>query len=277
MSNNQYEQDYKFLVNRVIRKGESRPSRVGRTLSIFGAAMTIRSLEHGFFPILTSRKMYPKPVLGELAAFLCGADLITTFKGFGCNYWDDNAAAWHENKDVSPSDLTVGRIYGVQWRDWNRQHDQIYALIRGIKKDPFSRRHILTTWNPSELPQMCLPPCHLMAQFNVRQDARLDCIVTMRSVDLCLGLPSDVVLYAALLILVSAQTSLLPGKLIFMLGDAHVYENHVDSWIDQNDAPLFDLPTWSLATNASVNNFEPDMLTLSNYKHGPKISYELNT
>lgn len=273
----QYEQDYKSLVNRVISTGEERPSRVGPTLSVFGAALKIRELRKGLFPILTARKMHLKPILGELAAFLCGVKDLATFKDFGCNYWDDNAAAWVGNLGLTPDKFMVGRIYGVQWRDWNTQLDQVEALIRGLKEDPYSRRHILTTWNPSELKSMCLPPCHLLAQFYVTNNFHLDCIVTMRSVDLCLGLPSDVVMYAALLILVAQQVGLMPGDLTFMLGDTHVYLNHVDSWIDQDAAPLQELPAWRIAEHATVDNFHPDMFTLPNYNHGPKIKYELNT
>lgn len=273
--NSQYEQDYKFLVNRVIMTGEGRSSRVGPTLSVFGAALKIRDLRKGLFPILTTRKMYLKPILGELAAFLAGAKDLATFKDFGCNYWDDNAAAWRGNLGLTPDKFMVGRIYGVQWRDWNGQRDQVEALIRGLKKDPFSRRHILTTWNPSELQQMCLPPCHLLAQFYVTNDFHLDCIVTMRSVDLCLGLPSDVVIYAALLILVAQQVRLSPGNLTFMLGDTHVYLNHVDTWIDQDAEQLHELPRWHLVEHATVDNFTPDMFALSDYQQGPKLKYEL--
>lgn len=275
--NSQYEQDYKFLVNRVIMIGEERQSRVGPTLSVFGTVLKIRDLNKGLFPILTSRKMYLKPILGELAAFLAGAEDLATFKDFGCNYWDDNAAAWIQNTDVDPKDYKVGRIYGVQWRRWDHGYDQVEALIRGLKEDPYSRRHILTTWNPSELLQMCLPPCHLLAQFYVTNDFHLDCIVTMRSVDLCLGLPSDVVMYAALLILVAQQVRLSPGNLTFMLGDTHVYRNHVDTWIAQDAEQLHELPWWHLVEHATMDNFTPDMFALSDYQQGPKLKYELNT
>lgn len=278
--NNKFETEYKALVTRVIDTGDTRPSRVGTTKSVFATALKIRDLNFELFPVITGRKMYVKPVLGELAAFLAGAETLQEFKDFGCNYWDANAAEWAGNLGLAPKDHLVGRIYGVQWRQWNKQLDQLSALISSLKTDPFSRRHILTTWNPSELPRMCLPPCHLLAQFQVIDvhDTRfLDCIVTMRSVDLCLGLPSDIVLYSTLLILIAQTCGMRPGNLTFMMGDSHVYENHITTWYQQEAAPVYDLPTYALDPAATLDNFHPEMLTLLDYVHGPALKYALNT
>jgi len=268
---NKLDEEYLELVNHVMSVGAKRKTRAGPTRQVFGAAFVVESLRDNEFPILTSRKIFWKPVLGELAAFLRGATDLATFKKFGCNYWDANAEAWFDNKDMPPEDYDVGNIYGAKWRCFNGI-DQIQELVLGIKANPLSRRHLITAYDPEETYQ-CLPPCHLMAQFNVDNDGYLDCTVYMRSVDLCLGLPSDIILYATLLLLVAQETSYKPGTLIFMLGDTHIYENHVEIFKYQLAGPSFKLPTWELYTEATLDNFEPSHLNLVNYTHGEKLEY----
>lgn len=277
-----FEADYLALVHKVFTQGDFRRSRVGYTHQLFGTSLLIPDIANGF-PILTTRQVFYKGVLGELAAFLRGATDLTMFKDFGCNYWDDNAAAWSVNTGLRPKDYSVGRIYGAQWRKWRdcgegrSELDQISALVRGIKADLYGRRHLLTTYNPAEAHLGCLPPCHLLAQFNVRK-GYLDCMVTMRSVDLCLGLPADIILYATLLILVARATSLTPGNLLFSMGDTHIYENHVKSFMGlQMQAEPRKLPTWSLDLSSTLDNFEPKHLTLYTYIYGSRIDYALNT
>lgn len=274
MSN--FEQDYMDLVSQVATKGEHRQSRAGFTVSWFGTMLTIGCLEQGEFPILTQRKMSPQGVFGELAAFLRGAQNLQEFKKFGCNYWDANAANWGYNPSLPPEQQQVGKIYGYQWRYWNGCIDQMTNLILGLKTEPYSRRHLLTTYNPTDLDDMCLPPCHLLAQFNVRSTGQLDCIVTMRSVDLCLGLPSDIMLYATLLLLLCNETGYSPGKLIFMLGDSHVYQNHIDTFQVHAQRPMLELPKFKLSSGATVDNFVPGDITLINYKHSGELHYAFN-
>jgi len=270
-----YDVDYIDLVNLVCAKGERHVTRAGETMQLFGTQLVIDCMRNGYFPILTQRQIFYKGVLGELAAFLRGATELREFKELGCNYWDANAKAWPPNIDRKPDDMSVGVIYGTQWRNWEGKLDQIEVLIKGIKKDPGSRRHILTTWNPSELWAMCLPPCHILAQFNVTNTGKLDCCVTMRSVDLILGLPSDVVLYAGLLLLICRETEYSPGTLIFQMGDTHIYADHVALWAKQRVQPILQLPTWSLA-ECDVDSFHPNDLDLYNYQHGDKIVYPFN-
>jgi len=271
-----YEENYFSLLKDVLANGEVRSSRVGDTISVFGASITIPDLTQGYFPLLTTRKMAPTGILGELAAFIRGASDLATFKKFGCNYWDYNAAQWLPNTDVPLEQQQVGRIYGVQWRDWNGKHDQLAALVNSIESDPQGRRHILTTWNPSDLPAGCLPPCHIMAQFYVSKGKQLDCMVYMRSVDLCLGLPSDVVLYAALLCLVAKRTNYIPGMLKFSFGDAHIYANHAKALLTQLNRQPNVGPTYSLAVDSSLFAFQPDDFVFDNYNPHERISYELN-
>lgn len=271
-----FELDYNNLVARVITNGEHRQSRAGFTLSLFGQALVIDCLEYGEFPILTQRRIHVQGILGELAAFLRGATDLATFKKFGCNYWDANAKAWPRNVGVFEDQLSVGEIYGAQWRNWAGYLDQIKVLAKNLKQDPYSRRHLLTAYNPSRLDEMCLPPCHLMAQFNVRTTKHLDCIVYMRSVDLCLGLPSDVVLYATLLLLFCKETGYKPGKLTFMLGDTHVYRNHADIVQEHQLREVHPLPTYKLNPSISLDTFCPEDLELHNYQHSGVLNYEFN-
>lgn len=270
-----FEADYVNLVSTVITAGDFRSTRAGPTLSMFGTTLQIDCLENGLFPILTQRKIHLQGILGELAAFLRGATDLQTFKDFGCNYWNMNAAEWAPNKGVDPKLQYVGRIYGAQWRTWESKLDQLYALVQNLKSDPGSRRHLLTTYNPAELDVACLPPCHLLAQYNVRKD-KLDCIVYMRSVDLCVGLPSDVILYATLLLVLCNETGYTPGKLTFMLADTHVYLNHVDQFQIHAAKPMHDLPGFALRGEAGINAFVPEDLNLLNYVNEGVHSYVFN-
>lgn len=270
-----FELDYIRLVNGVIDRGNTRPSRVGPTYSVFGAALTIDDLKEDRFPLITQRQFFYKGVFGELAAFIRGATDLSIFKKFGCNYWDDNAAKWSANYMLTKDQHRVGNIYGAKWRNFNGV-DQLRNLLDGLRKDPYSRRHLLTTHDPSEQ-WHCLPPCHLTAQFYCDKYNRLACCVYMRSVDLCLGLPSDIALYAALLILIAREVDLKPGALTFMFGDAHVYVQHVDTWKAQRKQHTFPLPRWELFPETDIFNFEPQQLEILNYKHGEKLGYQLFT
>jgi thymidylate synthase len=271
----QFEYNYNELVKQVVNEGTDRQTRAGNTRSLFGTMLKVSSLKMGLFPILTARKIYYRPVLGELAAFVRGCEDLADFKHFGCNYWDANAEAWSGNDEVPVTHLKVGKIYGAQWRDFNGV-DQLENLIHNLKHDPNSRRHLLTTYNPAELHLGCLPPCHLLAQFNVTPDHFLDCCVSMRSVDLCLGLPSDIILYATLMILLCNELDLHPGVLTFMMGDTHIYENHLKTWEEQRYAKTFELPTWQLRSLTSVTDFVPDDLNLIGYTFGERLAYPFN-
>jgi len=265
---------YASLCLQVMHAGGRRPSRVGGTTSLPGLSLkTARVADE--FPIITTRKVFPRGILGELCAFMRGATDLQTFKDLGCNYWDHNASQWAPNKGLPKEEWQVGRIYGVQWRDWNGVLDQIQALIDSIKQDPYGRRHLLTTWNPSELPQMCLPPCHLLAQFYVN-GTDLDCIVTMRSVDLALGLPSDLVLYGALLMLIARATNYDTGRLHFQFGDAHIYDAHLEQLRHQlRSFGSIYVPQMTLSATTDILAPSTSDFVLSNYFPLEAIKYEL--
>ena len=271
----QFERNYTSLVSATILHGETKVSRAGPTLSTFGTMLTIDTLKHGDFPILTQRKIYPQGILGELAGFLRGATDLQTFKNFGCNYWDANASDWPRNKGIPEARQEVGEIYGYQWRNWAGYLDQLATLVSNLQRDPHSRRHLLTTYNPARLDEMCLPPCHLLAQFNV-SGKQLNCSVTMRSVDLCVGLPSDIILYATLLLILCNETGYTPGRLVFMMGDTHVYTNHVDQFQEHVKRDIHPLPKFTLNPKAGINTFVPEDLSLIKYTNEGVIRYAFN-
>jgi len=251
-------ESYLTLLDHVISVGAIVPSRAGPTRSITGISEDFDMQDYRF-PCITTRPFNYKAALGELAVFLRGFNSIDAFEKFGCHYWKKNAEAWR------PGQGTIGRLYGVQWRRWRapdgHEVDQIEDLINGIRDDPYSRRHLLTAWNPGELDEMCLPPCHVMAQFFARGN-HLSCAVYMRSVDLCLGLPSDLVLYGALLALISQETGRQPCQLTFFMGDAHVYENHVaNARLLVQRSPLKPV-VYNLDSTATTDNFTPAMLEI---------------
>ena len=264
---------YLDLLEEVLEHGDERPSRAGPTRSLFGSQLVLGPV-HASFPIISSRRIWQRPILGELECFIKGTRRLTDFKEAGCNYWNANAQAW------KPGANDVGRIYGVQWRQWRgpggEHHDQLARLVEGLRDDPAGRRHILATWNPGELDEMCLPPCHILAQFYVSDDT-LECCVTMRSVDVCLGLPADMVLYGALLSLVAEEVGLKAGRLIFHLGDTHVYENHVDQAKSQLSRVLSpSQPKFFNAPGNSLFNFRGDKCGLDGYNPDAILSYTFN-
>lgn len=268
---------YAELCERVLYQGYLRPARVGgEAYSLPGLTLSTAMVSHAF-PILTTRQIFPKGVIGELAAFLQGAEDLATFEKFGCNYWAHNAGHWINNVGLEKADWQVGRIYGAQWRRFGPAGpDQLVELVEGLTHDPYSRRHILACWNPEELSDMCLPPCHILAQFYVKPGGLLDCIVYMRSVDLALGLPSDLVLYGVLLMLVAKKVDMQAGQLHFQFGDAHIYAPHAEALQQQcaretNLAP----PLGLLKDKADLFTFEPDDFALINYIYMPRIDYEL--
>ena len=214
---------YLDLLESVLQNGEHRPSRAGNVRRLFGTSVSF-DMSSGWFPLIRTRKMFPLPVLAELECFIRGTRKLSDFVEAGCNYWTPNAEAWAPGQD------DVGRIYGVQWRHWRKPNgetiDQLVNLVEGLRDEPYGRRHILSAWNPGEMDEMCLPPCHMMAQFGLERDF-LSCVVTQRSVDMCLGLPADMILYGALLHLICMEVGRTPGYLTFNFGDTHVYESHV--------------------------------------------------
>jgi thymidylate synthase len=224
------------LMRRIRDTGVARPDRTGfGTRALFGELLRLdNSLR---FPAVTTKQLFMKQCMAELAAFLKGATTLGEFHKEGCTIWDANAAAPVWQAKVGDPNY-VGRIYGAQWRDWHSAMptrygtatyhvDQLTNLINGLQTDPYSRRHLVTAYNPGELQDMCLPPCHVMFQCFVNANT-LSMMVYMRSVDVFLGLPFDIASYAVLQRLIAQTVGMKTNSLTFALGDTHLYNNHTE-------------------------------------------------
>lgn len=262
-------QAWKNILNKVKLGGEIRQDRTGTgTLALF--AEKIEFDNEFTFPAVTLKKLAFKSMAGELACFLKGEQNLKDFHNHNCKVWDGNGNADYWKPKVEGD---LGRIYGVQWKDWRSigtegnivSTDQIKNLVDGMKKSPHGRRHVVTALNPGELDQMCLPPCHVLFQAFVRETTHVDLVVYMRSVDLFLGLPFDVASYALLQRLLAKDLGLKSGKLTFFTGDTHIYLNHMDQVNEVlRRVPHFP-PMIELSEEASLFNFHPSMVKLVNY------------
>jgi thymidylate synthase len=211
---------YLDLLEHVIDKGIEKKDRTGTgTISVFGYQMRF-GLDEGF-PLLTTKKLHLHSIIHELLWFLKGDTNIAYLKQNKVKIWD----AWADEKG------DLGHIYGYQWRSWpspdGRKTDQIAEVVRALKENPDSRRHIVNAWNVGDLDKMALPPCHILFQFHVAE-GRLSCQLYQRSADIFLGVPFNIASYALLTMMMAQVTGLQPGEFIHTLGDAHIYLNHID-------------------------------------------------
>lgn len=257
----------------VLEHGTDRPNRTGvDTRGVFGM-QTRYDLTQGF-PAVTTKKLAFNAVKAELLCFIKGATDVRDFQALGCRVWDANAEAdYWKPKARFPGDL--GRIYGAQWRSWRRADgrtvDQLADVVERIHRDPTSRRLIVTAWNPGELDEMALPPCHTMFQFYV-QGERLSLQMYQRSADMFLGVPFNIASYSLLLSMVAQVTGLVPHEFIHTLGDAHIYHNHIEQVEKQLQRTPHPLPR--LALNPAVRSldaFTMDDIRLENYVSEPSL------
>ena len=289
---------YLDLLQDILDNGEVKDDRTGvGTYSVFGRHIRF-DLRRGF-PAITTKKLAWKACVGELLWFIEGssderrlAELTHGTSEGKVTIWTPNAEApyW---KPKAKFEGDLGRVYGVQWRHWNKYRtekdmgaahkggtrlavdkievDQLANLIEGLKQDPNGRRHILSAWNVSELDEMALPPCHVMSQFYVNKNKELSCHMYQRSVDVFLGLPFNIASYALLTHLLAHHCDLKVGELVISTGDTHIYKDHVEQVKEQLTREPYPLPT--LMLNASKTNiFEMTMadIHLENYQsHGP--------
>ena len=260
-----YEQAYAQLVREVFTQGNYRHTRNHPTYAEFGKMLVVHELCYGHFPILNGRKMYPKGVLGELAAFLKGPKTIEDFEKEGCNYW----------KQWGNDDGTIDVDYGNSWLDFNGVN-QLETVLDSLANDPNGRRHVISGWRPDRISQLSLPCCHLLYQWFVVEDT-LEMIWYQRSVDVMVGLPSDVILAAAWNILMAEHLGLRPGKLTFMLGDTHIYESHIPRVKEYLHRSVFldDQPV-GYFNEGSIYDFNSGSIQLLNYNPQPAISFELH-
>jgi len=284
-------QQYLDCLAQVLENGEARPDRTGTgTLSVFGLQMRF-NLGDGF-PAVTSKRLAWKSVVSELLWFIEGSGDEYRLREIlhGERYtdkttiWTDNAQAdYWVNKRLQRHPGDLGRVYGVQWRRWRKplvrinkvvlqNHDQLLELIAGIKADPYSRRHIITAWNPGELDLMALPPCHMMSQFYV-SNGKLSCHMYQRSADMFLGVPFNIAGYALFTHLIAQVCNLDVDELIISFGDAHIYNNHIDQVKEQLSRKPLVLPTLSLNPEISViTDFGMEDIELIGYESHDPIS-----
>jgi thymidylate synthase len=255
---------YLDLLDRVITEGVVRKDRTGTgSKSVFGHQMRF-NLEDGF-PLLTTKKVHLKSIIHELLWFLRGETNTAYLKKNNVTIWDE----WAD------PDGELGHIYGYQWRSWpspgGESIDQISRVIDGIKNDPNSRRHIVSAWNVADLPNMNLPPCHILFQFYVA-DGKLSCQLYQRSADLFLGVPFNIASYSLLLMMVARETGLIAHEFIHTLGDVHIYLNHLDQVKLQLSREPRELPQMILnEKKIRVLDFDFDDFQLRNYNPHPHI------
>jgi thymidylate synthase len=267
-------QQYLDLMRHVLAHGLRKSDRTGTgTLSVFGWQMRF-DLARGF-PLLTTKKLHTRSIIHELLWFLRGDTNIRYLKENRVSIWDEWA---DENGELGP-------VYGAQWRAWQapdgRRIDQIAQLVDGLRRNPDSRRHIVTAWNPAQVDQMRLPPCHLLFQFYVApagdQEAdrrpRLSCQLYQRSADIFLGVPFNIASYALLNLMVAQVCGMRPGEFVHTLGDAHLYLNHLEQTRLQLSREPRPLPVMHLnpdVTDLAAFRFED--FTLEGYDPHPHIA-----
>ena len=304
---NNVDKQYLELLDDILVNGTSKDDRTGTgTFSVFG-----RQIRHDMrdgFPLLTTKKMAWKTMTKELLWFLSGDTNIKWLVENKCNIWNGDAYKaylnrsavkhqWKRGGDVADMETfldvvknehdvdfgDLGPVYGKQWRDWNG-NDQIKNLIKDIKENPDSRRHMVTAWNVGELDQMVLPPCHYGFQCYVRDGKYLSLMWNQRSVDTFLGLPFNISSYGLLLLMLAKECDLIPDQLIGNLGDVHLYKNHVEQAIEQTKREPYPLPDMKLTSNhnfraamkGNMNEIDLNDFILLGYQSHPSIKAKLS-
>jgi len=259
---------YLDLLQRVITEGNKKEDRTGvGTVSIFGHQLRF-DLRDGF-PLLTTKKLHLKSIIYELLWFLKGDTNVKYLQDNGVKIWNEWADANGE----------LGRVYGAQWRTWRGSNgtetDQITQLIDGLKKNPDSRRHIVSSWNVAELDAMALPPCHVLFQFYVSNGV-LSCQLYQRSADIFLGVPFNIASYALLTMMIANVTGLKAGEFIHTLGDAHIYTNHLEQVKLQLSRTPKPLPQMLINSNvSSIFDYQYTDFELLNYQPHPHIKGDI--
>ena len=257
------ETPYEDLLRLVLETGTPKADRTGTgTRSVFGHQMRF-DLQQGF-PLVTTKRVFLRGLTEELLWFLRGERNARTLQEKGVHIWDEWAA---EDGDLGP-------VYGVQWRSWPTPDggtiDQLAQVLDGLRRDPDSRRHIVSAWNVADIPSMALAPCHAFFQFYVA-DGKLSCQLYQRSADLFLGVPFNIASYALLTHMVAQQVDLEVGDFVWTGGDCHIYDNHVEQVREQLTRDPFPAPTLRLNRAPSLFEYTYEDVTIEHYQHHPAI------
>jgi thymidylate synthase len=277
------EQVYLDAINNVLKNGTYRKTRNSNTISLFGLKLDFDISTN--FPLLTTKKMYWKGIVEELLWFIKGDTNSKNLEEKNVMIWKGNS-----NKDfLNKNNLShyeegdCGPIYGFQWRHFNAKYngcnnnynnlgiDQLQNCINLIINDPMSRRIFMTAWNPCQLDEMCLPPCHISYQFYVSNN-KLSCILYQRSGDMFLGIPFNIASVSLLVYIIASITNTIPDKVSLIIGDAHIYEEHIEQVKIQLERKPYDLPKLNIKNKyTNINDFTYNDFEILNYLYHPSI------
>lgn len=290
--------EYVQLLEKTVNYGEGISDRTGVGVKRLIAQNLTFDMSKGLFPLIDLRQMYIDTIMAETIGFVRGYTDNEDFKALGFKYWETNlnSPAWQEQAFLMGKKKSyLGEIYGAQWRRWQnglQKIDQLTSVIEAIKTNPFSRRHIINTWNVGALDFMCLPPCITEMQFVVSADNEtLDIIITQRSGDLVVGVPHDIAQAGLVLLLVGYLTGKTPGKIHMNIGDCHVYNNHLEdvermlARYHSYEGEFKSAAEWSIINSngtggrsieAYLDNVNFNWLKIHNYEHHGKVNFKVN-
>jgi thymidylate synthase len=309
--NNSHELQYLLLLNKILKEGDEKVDRTGvGTLSLFGEKLDF-SLENDCLPIITTKKVNYKHVFAELLWFISGSTSVKPLQEQGIKFWDANTSREFLNSQglYNFEEGQLGAGYGHQWRNFggsieginnvadgvhNNVHksngvDQLARVIESLKSNPFSRRHIVSAWNPYQLHQVALPPCHILYQFNCVEKGGikyLDCVMYQRSADMFLGVPYNITCYSLLTHIIAKLVGIKPRKLTIMFGDCHIYKNHIPQVKEQLSRMMMTYPfptvrvsegvgSGDMGAEGSINSFKINDFIVENYKCHPFIKADM--
>ena len=257
------DRQYEDLLARIMREGTPKGDRTGTgTRSLFGAQLRY-DLSKGF-PLITTKRVHLKSVVGELLWFLSGSSNVSWLQDNGIRIWNE----WADE------DGELGPVYGVQWRSWNagdgRRIDQISQVLETLKTNPDSRRMVVSAWNVGDLPEMALEPCHAFFQLYVA-DGRLSLQLYQRSADMFLGVPFNIASYSLLTHMFAQQAGLQVGDFIWTGGDCHIYSNHTEQVTEQLSREPYPFPRLELTKAPSMFEYSFDDISVTDYQHHPTI------
>lgn len=271
------EYQYLDLLKEVLEDGHFREGRNGGVRSMFGRQIRFDISDN--IPVLTTKKIHLKSVVGELLWFLTGDTHVKYLKDNGITIWDEWA-----DYNMSPNGH-VGNLYGAQWRYWiapsKVSHikgmcsfgtiDQIQNVIDSLKTDPYGRRHVVSAWNPDDVNKSVLPPCHILFQFYIDKNERLSCQLYQRSADIFLGVPFNIASYSILTHLIAREIGRQPGEFVHTFGDLHLYENHVEAAKEQLTRTPMPFPRMSVDTDLPLDQLGLDHIKFHHYNSHPTI------